>query len=49
MINLINNDIDNYCNKSLKINRYESVYNGLNNIVYYVLQFIILLTCGYLL
>lgn len=48
MINLINNDIDNYCNKSLKINRYESVYNGLNNIVYYVLQFIILLTCGYL-
>ena len=38
MINLINNDIDNYCNKSLKINRYESVYNGLNNIVYYVLQ-----------
>jgi len=48
MINLINNDIDNYCDKSLKINRYESVYNGLNNIVYYVLQFIILLTCGYL-
>jgi len=48
MINLINNDIDNYCNKSLKINRYESVYNGLNNVVYYVLQFIILLTCGYL-
>lgn len=48
MINLINNDIDNYCNKSLKINRYESVYSGLNNIVYYVLQFIILLTCGYL-
>ena len=48
MINLINNDIDNYCNKSLKINRYESVHNGLNNIVYYVLQFIILLTCGYL-
>ena len=48
MINLINNDIDNYCNKSLKINRYESVYNGLNNIVYYVLQFIILLTCVYL-
>lgn len=48
MINLINNDIDNYCNKSLRINRYESVYNGLNNIVYYVLQFIILLTCGYL-
>lgn len=48
MINLINNDIDNYCNKSLKISRYESVYNGLNNIVYYVLQFIILLTCGYL-
>ncbi len=48
MINLINNDIDNYCNKSLKINRYESVYNGLNNMVYYVLQFIILLTCGYL-
>ena len=48
MINLINNDIDNYCNKSLKINRYESVYNGLNNIVYYVLQFIILLTSGYL-
>ena len=48
MINLVNNDIDNYCNKSLKINRYESVYNGLNNIVYYVLQFIILLTCGYL-
>ena len=48
MINLINNDIDNYCNKSLKINRYESLYNGLNNIVYYVLQFIILLTCGYL-
>ena len=48
MINLINNDIDNYCNKSLKINRYESVFNGLNNMVYYVLQFIILLTCGYL-
>lgn len=48
MINLINNDIDNYCNKFLKINRYESVYNGLNNVVYYVLQFIILLTCGYL-
>ena len=48
MINLVNNDIDNYCNKSLKINRYELVYNGLNNIVYYVLQFIILLTCGYL-
>ena len=48
MINLINNDIDNYCSKSLKINRYESFYNGLNNIIFYVLQFIILLTCGYL-
>ena len=34
--------------KSLKINKYEAYYNGLNNVIYYVLQFIILLTCGYL-
>ena len=45
---LINNDIDNYCQKSLKINRYESWYDGLSNSIYYVLQFIIFLTCGYL-
>ena len=48
MSSLINNDINNYCDKSLKIGKYESCYNGLNNIIYYVLQFIILLTCGYL-
>ena len=48
MARLINEDIDNYCEESLKISKYESWYNGLNNIIYYVLQFIILLTCGYL-
>ncbi len=48
MVRLINDDIDHYCEESLKISRYESWYNGLNNIIYYVLQFIILLTCGYL-
>ena len=48
MTYLINNDIDKFCDKSLKINKYEAYYNGLNNVIYYVLQFIILLTCGYL-
>lgn len=48
MSSLINNDINNYCDKSLKINKYESWYDGLSNSIYYVLQFIIFLTCGHL-
>ena len=32
---------------SKKIKDYEVVYFGLNNLVYFILQFIILLTCGY--
>ncbi len=40
--------IDNLFNKSAKIKRYETYYYNLNNLVYFILQFIILLSCGYL-
>ena len=40
--------IDELFNKSRKIKRYEIIYYNLNSIAYFILQFIILFTCGYL-
>lgn len=39
--------IDNLFSKSAKIKKYEVVYYNLNNLVYFVLQFVILISCGY--
>lgn len=39
--------IDNLFKNVKKIKNYEVWYYGLNNLAYYILQFIILLTCGY--
>lgn len=45
--NRIFNTIDILFNKSRKIRKYESIYYCLNNFAYFILQFILLLTCGY--
>ncbi len=42
-------NIDDYFKSSKKIRSYEVVYYSLNNFAYFALQFIILLTAGYLL
>lgn len=47
-INLFKN-IDDHFKSSKKIRTYEVIYYNLNNLTYFVLQFIILLTSGYLL
>ena len=40
--------IDSLFDKSKKIKKYEVAYYNINNFVYFVLQFIILVSCGYL-
>ncbi|MBQ2873605.1 MAG: ABC transporter ATP-binding protein [Bacilli bacterium] len=42
-------NIDEHFNSSKKIRTYEVIYYNLNNLTYFILQFIILLTSGYLL
>ena len=44
----INLNIDNLFKNQKKIKVYEIIYYNLNNLTYFVLQFIILFTCGYL-
>lgn len=48
MGNMINERIDVLSQKSMKIRNYEMGYFAINSFIYYMLQFIILLTCGYL-
>ena len=45
---LIFSKVDSLFNKSAKIRKYEVAYYNLNNFIYFILQFIILLSCGYL-
>lgn len=40
--------VDNLFDKSAKIRKYETFYYNLNNLIYFILQFIILISCGYL-
>ena len=40
--------IDSLFDKSIKINKYEIIYYNLSSFVYFILQFIILASCGYL-
>lgn len=40
--------VDSLFDKSAKIRKYETFYYNLNNLVYFILQFIILISCGYL-
>ena len=40
--------IDSLFNKSKKIKKYEVAYYNLNNFIYFLLQFLILASCGYL-
>ena len=44
----INFNIDNLFENQKKIKLYEIIYYNLNNLTYFILQFIILFTCGYL-
>lgn len=44
---IIFKNIDNMLNNSNKINIYEMIYYNTNNLVYFILQFIILFTTGY--
>lgn len=44
----LNNKIDSLADESMKIRNYSMYYFTINGFIYYVLQFIILLTCGYL-
>ena len=48
MKRLIDKKIDNLANNSMKIRNYEMIYYNINSAIYFCLQFIILLTCGYL-
>ena len=43
----VNNNIDTLFKENSKIRNYEVYYQACNNIVYFLLQFIILGTCGY--
>ena len=42
-------NIDDYFKSNTKIRKYEVIYYNINNLIYFILQFIILLTSGYLL
>ena len=44
----ISDNLDTLYKHTAKINEQENVYYGLNNMTYFILQFIILFTCGYL-
>ena len=46
--NIMFGRIDSLFNKSIKIKKYEVVYYNLSSFIYFVLQFIILISCGYL-
>lgn len=48
MQKLVNRNIDDLCEKNLKIRNYEMTYYAINAFIYFGLQFIILYTCGYL-
>ena len=48
MKKIINQKIDNLAKDSMKIRNYEVIYYNVNSAIYFILQFIILLTCGYL-
>ena len=41
-------NFDNLFKEQKKIKKYEVIYYNLNSLVYFILQFIILATCGYL-
>lgn len=41
------NKINSLFDKSIKIKKYEIAYYNINNFIYFILQFIILATCGY--
>lgn len=45
---LIFSNIDDLFSKSNKIKKYEVAYYNINNFIYFILQFIILASCGYL-
>ncbi len=40
-------NIDELFNDNMKIKKYEINYNNINNFIYYILQYIILFSCGY--
>ncbi len=44
----VNKRIDALSSNNMKIRNYEMGYFAINNLIYYLLEFIILLTCGYL-
>lgn len=46
--NIMFGRIDSLFNKNTKIKRYEVVYYNLSSFIYFILQFIILISCGYL-
>ena len=46
--NIIFKQIDSLFDKSTKIKKYEVAYYNINNFIYFMLQFIILVSCGYL-
>ena len=48
MLNSVNKRIDSMCNESMKIRNYESFYWAFNSGLFYIVQFAILCTCGYL-
>lgn len=48
MKDILNERVDSMCDESMKIRNYEMFYWGFNTGLFYVVQFIILLTCGYL-
>ena len=46
--NIMFERIDSLFNKNTKIKKYEVVYYNLSSFIYFILQFIILISCGYL-
>ena len=48
MRNIVFGKIDSLANNSMKMRNYEMIYYNINSAIYFTLQFIILLTCGYL-
>ncbi len=48
MEKLVNKRIDSLNKNSLRIKNFELTYFAISNIIYYILEFLILLTCGYL-
>lgn len=48
MKDVLNARVDSMCKESMKIRNYEMFYWGFNTGLFYIIQFVILLTCGYL-